>query len=176
MALIADAEAKGAEAIALASEGEPFHCADSRKIAPVLLVGVNETMRVMQEEIFGPLLPIIEVASLDAAIARINAYDRPLTAYLFSDDQVSRDKFAQGVTSGALVVNDIMLHASMDNLPFGGVGAFGMGEYHGVHGFRRFSHLRPVVVQGPSGTSGARLRAPYIEKQSALEKALAGRS
>lgn len=172
MALIADAEAKGATAIALAPEGEPFHCADSRKIAPVLLVGVDETMRVMQEEIFGPVLPIMTVASLDAAIARINAHDRPLAAYLFSDNQKSRDQFAQGVTSGALVVNDIMLHASIDTLPFGGVGASGMGAYHGIHGFRRFSHSRAVVVQSPSGASGARLRAPYAQKQAALEDAL----
>ncbi|KPF42492.1 coniferyl aldehyde dehydrogenase [Rhizobium sp. AAP43] len=176
MTLIADAEVKGATAIPLAAEGEPFHCADGRKIAPVLLVGVNETMRVMQEEIFGPLLPIMTVASLDAAIDRINAHDRPLAAYLFSDDQQFRDRFAQSVTSGALVINDIMLHASIDTLPFGGVGASGTGAYHGVHGFRRFSHFRPVVVQGASGASGARLRAPYAEKQTALEKALAGQA
>ncbi|MBB4955152.1 coniferyl-aldehyde dehydrogenase [Agrobacterium vitis] len=176
MALIADAEAKGATAVPLAPEGEPFHCAESRKIAPVLLLGVNDTMRVMQEEIFGPLLPIMTVPSLSTAINHITAHDRPLAAYLFSNDQASRERFAKGVTSGALVINDIMLHASIDALPFGGVGASGIGAYHGVHGFRRFSHFRPVVVQGAGGASGIRLRAPYAEKQSALEKALSGQS
>lgn len=170
--LIADAEAKGATAIPLAPEGEPFHRADTRKIAPVLLVGVDETMRVMREEIFGPILPILAVPSLQAAIARINAHDRPLAAYLFSDDQRSRDVFATGVTSGALVVNDVMLHAGIDALPFGGVGASGIGAYHGVHGFRRFSHMRPVVVQSQGGISGERLRAPYAEKQAALDELL----
>lgn len=170
--LIADAEAKGASAIPLAPEGEPFHRADTRKIAPVLLVGVDETMRVMHEEIFGPVLPILAVPSMPAAIARINAHDRPLAAYLFSDNPLSRTTFAAGVTSGALVVNDVMLHASIDALPFGGVGASGIGAYHGVHGFRRFSHMRPVVIQAQDGASGERLRAPYAAKQAALDERL----
>ncbi|MCQ4159173.1 coniferyl aldehyde dehydrogenase [Roseomonas sp. GC11] len=174
LALIADAEAKGATAIPLNPPGEPFHRADTRKIAPVLLVGVTEDMRVMQEEVFGPVLPILTLPSVKAAIARINAHDRPLAAYLFSDNPATHDAFAASVTSGALVINDIMLHASIDALPFGGVGASGMGAYHGVHGFRRFSHMRPVVVQGPSGASGARLRAPYADKQAALETLLGG--
>jgi coniferyl-aldehyde dehydrogenase len=174
--LIADAQAKGATAIPLAPEDEPFHRADTRKIAPVLLVGVTEDMRVMQEEIFGPLLPIMTVPSVNAAIARINRHDRPLAAYLFSDSQPTRDAFAAGVTSGALVINDIMLHASIEALPFGGVGASGIGAYHGVHGFRRFSHMRPVVVQGPSGASGARLRAPYAQKLAAIEGLLSGQN
>jgi coniferyl-aldehyde dehydrogenase len=174
--LIADAEAKGAKAIPLAPEGEPFHQADTRKIAPVLLLGVDEKMRVMQEEIFGPLLPVLTVPSVEAAIARITAHDRPLAAYLFSDDQATRDAFAAGVTSGALVINDVMLHASIDALPFGGVGASGIGAYHGVHGFRRFSHMRPVVVQAQGGASGERLRAPYALKLAAIEGLLGGKN
>jgi coniferyl-aldehyde dehydrogenase len=174
--LISDAQAKGAKAIPLAPEGEPFHRADTRKIAPVILLGVDETMRVMQEEIFGPILPLLTLPSVEAAIARITAHDRPLAAYLFSDSQASRDKFAAGVTSGALVINDVMLHANIDALPLGGVGASGMGAYHGAHGFRRFSHMRPVVAQTQGGASGESLRAPYGPKLAAIEGLLGGKN
>ncbi len=173
--LIDDAKAKGASVISLAPAGEPAYSAETRKIAPVLLLGVDQTIQVMQEEIFGPILPVMTIAGLDQAIDHINDHDRPLAAYLFTNSQASMERFSAQVTSGALIVNDIMLHASMDALPFGGVGASGTGAYHGVHGFRRFSHLKSVVHQGQAGTSGLRLRAPYAQKQAALEEALAAR-
>ncbi len=172
LALLADANAKGAEVIPLHPAGEPPYDDLTRKIAPTLILGATPDMRVMQEEIFGPLLPLLAVDGMDQAIARINAHDRPLAAYLFSDEANEQNRFAAHVTSGALVINDVMLHAAMDSLPFGGVGASGMGAYHGIHGFRRFSHFRPTVVQTPDGASGLRLRAPYAEKRAALEARL----
>lgn len=170
--LIADAEAKGARVVTLNPAGEPPYDAATRKIAPVLLLGVSDDMRVMQEEIFGPLLPVKTVASIEDAIAHINAHDRPLAAYLFSNTAKTQQHFAARVTSGALVINDVMTHASIETLPFGGVGASGIGAYHGVHGFRRFSHFRPTVLQSAEGASGLRLRAPYADKQAALEAML----
>jgi coniferyl-aldehyde dehydrogenase len=173
--LIADAQGKGAIIVPLNPAAEPVHDAATRKIAPVLILNATEDMRVMQEEIFGPLLPIV-AANVDQAIARINAHDRPLAAYLFSDREAVQEHFAASVTSGALVLNDIMSHASIESLPFGGVGASGIGAYHGVHGFRRFSHFRPTVRQSTEGLSGQRLRAPYADKQAALENLLGPRN
>lgn len=170
--LIADAEAKGATAISLNPAGEPKQDATTRKMAPVLLVGVSEDMRVMQEEVFGPLLPIRTVNGVDDAIARINAHDRPLAAYLFSDKPATQQHFAAAVTSGALIINDVMTHSGLESVPFGGVGASGTGAYHGIHGFRRFSHFRPTVLQSLEGASGLRLRAPYAEKLAALQARL----
>lgn len=174
--LIADAQAKGATVVSLNPAAEPVYDAATRKIAPVLLLNATEDMRVMQEEIFGPLLPVLAVADVGEAMARINAHDRPLAAYLFSDRKPVQEQFAASVTSGALVINDIMSHASIDSLPFGGVGASGIGAYHGVHGFRRFSHFRPTVLQSVEGASGERLRAPYAEKAAALDTMLTPRN
>lgn len=123
----------------------------------------------MQEEIFGPLLPVRTYTHADEPMAYINAHPRPLAAYYFGDDAAQRRSFMTGTTSGALVINDVMTHASIDSLPFGGVGASGMGAYHGVHGFRRFTHAKPVVVQSEDGASNLRLRAPYADKLPAIE-------
>ena len=76
--------------------------------------------------------------------------------------------FSTHTTSGALVINDVMTHASIDTLPFGGIGASGMGAYHGIHGFRRFTHAKAVVLQSMDGASNLRLRAPYEQKQATL--------
>jgi coniferyl-aldehyde dehydrogenase len=171
LTLIADALAKGASAMPLTPLNEAPHDPVSRKMAPVILRDVTPDMAVMREEIFGPILPVMTVADDNAAIAHINAGPRPLAAYYFGRDEAARAHFAARTTSGALVIDDVMTHVSMEALPFGGVGAAGMGAYHGIHGFRRFSHARPVVVQG--GEGGARLRAPYGDKLTQLESMLA---
>jgi coniferyl-aldehyde dehydrogenase len=95
-----------------------------------------------------------------------------LAAYYFGADPVHQKQFAATTTSGALVFNDIMSHASIEGLPFGGVGASGIGAYHGVHGFRRFSHAKAVVQQSLDGASGMRLRAPYGAALAAVKTAL----
>ncbi|WP_066726250.1 coniferyl aldehyde dehydrogenase [Sphingomonas pituitosa] len=168
VALVADAEAKGARVISLAPAGEPAYDRSTRKIAPILLLDVDDGMTVMQEEIFGPILPLRSVADPAEATAYVNAHPRPLAAYYFGEDPARQQAFAAATTSGALVINDIMCHVSMDSLPFGGVGPSGMGAYHGIHGFRRFSHAKPVVVQSPDGASNLRLRMPYADKLVAL--------
>ncbi|MBK0003718.1 coniferyl aldehyde dehydrogenase [Erwinia sp. S38] len=167
--LLADAAAKGARIISLAPEGEADFDPLSRKIAPHLILDVSEEMKVMQEEIFGPLLPVkTYVGDVSEAMAYINAHPRPLAAYYFGNDPLRQQQMAQRTTSGALVINDVMTHAAIDSLPFGGVGASGIGAYHGIHGFRRFSHAKPVVVQDEAGTTNLRLRAPYQDKTAAV--------
>lgn len=170
--LVEDARAKGACIVSLAPAGEPAFDAETRKMAPHLLLDVDESMQVMQEEIFGPLLPIMASANSQASTAYINAHPRPLAAYFFGQDGVRQQAFAAHTTSGALVFNDVMSHAVIEGLPFGGVGAAGMGAYHGIHGFRRFTHAKAVVHQDKDGTTGLRLRAPYASKLLAVKAAL----
>ncbi|WP_437887219.1 coniferyl aldehyde dehydrogenase [Phytobacter sp. V91] len=167
--LLDDARRKGATLISLAPEGEAVFDAATRKIAPHLVLDVNDNMLIMQEEIFGPLLPVKTYTTGDEAIAWINAGPRPLAAYYFGNDTARQAHFIASTTSGAVVINDVMTHASIDSLPFGGVGASGMGAYHGIHGFRSFSHHKPIVVQSAEGTSNLRLRAPYQDKKAAIE-------
>lgn len=169
LGLLTDAQQKGATLINLAPGSEPAFDQATRKIAPHLVLDVTDDMAIMQEEIFGPLLPVKTYRSADEAIAYINASPRPLAAYYFGDNPQLQAQFVGQTTSGGLVINDVMTHASIDSLPFGGVGASGMGAYHGVHGFRRFTHAKPVVVQSPDGAANLRLRAPYASKAQALE-------
>lgn len=172
LGLLEDAAQKGARIVSLAPSDEAAHDPVSRKIAPHLVFDVTDDMKIMQEEIFGPLLPVMVCASAEEAVAYINAHPRPLAAYYFGDTQEGQAHFASRTTSGALVINDIMSHVSIETLPFGGVGASGIGAYHGIHGFMRFTHNKAVVLQSPDGASNLRLRAPYASKLAALESAL----
>jgi coniferyl-aldehyde dehydrogenase len=174
MGLLKNAEEKGAQIISLAPAGEASHNALTRTIAPHLVVGVNDQMLIMQEEIFGPLLPIKTYSDRLDAITYINDNPRPLAAYYFGHDPVKQQYFADHTTSGGLVINDVMTHVTIDSLPFGGVGPSGMGAYHGIHGFKQFSHAKPVVIQSTNDTEPSRLRAPYAEKQVALEALFKG--
>lgn len=166
--LLDDARAKGADIVSLAPDNEPAYDRQSRKIAPHLVFNVSDDMQIMQEEIFGPLLPVKTFTDEQDAIDYINSRPRPLAAYLFSEDPERQRNFALQTTSGGLVINDVMTHVSIDDLPFGGVGQSGMGAYHGKFGFTQFTHAKPVVVQSEAGTSNLRLRAPYADKQSAV--------
>ena len=170
--LLSDARSKGAKIISLAPADEPDMDGVSRKIAPHLILNVTDEMLIMQEEIFGPLLPLKTYQQFEETMDYINAHPRPLAAYYFGQDKAQQQYFASHTTSGALVMNDVMTHASIDTLPFGGVGASGMGAYHGIHGFRRFTHAKPVVIQSMDGASNLRLRAPYEQKQAALTSLL----
>lgn len=173
VALVEDAKAKGATIIALTQhQGESVADAQTRKIVPMLILNATDDMHVMQEEIFGPLLPIKTYNTLTDAVAYINAHPRPLAAYYFGHDQDAQAYFSNHTTSGGLVINDVMTHVIVEDLPFGGVGASGMGAYHGIHGFRRFSHAKAVVVQSTKGESNLRLRAPYQEKYQDMSHSL----
>ena len=140
-----EAIAAGARAHRLGPEGEAPEAAG--KIAPTILTGVTPAMAILREEIFGPLLPVIGVASLDEAIAFVNARPRPLALYVFSHDARSVDRVLERTVSGGVTVNDTLLHIAQDDLPFGGVGESGMGAYHGREGFDAFSRRKPVFRQ-----------------------------
>lgn len=157
--LIDDARSRGARAIEINPGGETVDAA-TRKLPPTLLLDVDDDMRVMQEEIFGPILPIVVYDSLDAAIAYINRRERPLSLYWFGTNAAHRDQVLTRTISGGVVINDTMLHVAQDGLPFGGVGASGHGHYHGEFGFRQFSKEKPVFIQSRF-SGGRRLYPPY---------------
>jgi acyl-CoA reductase-like NAD-dependent aldehyde dehydrogenase len=145
--LIADARDKGAEIIEINPSGEAL--GNRRKIAPTLILEATNDMAVMQEEVFGPVLPLRSYRSMDEVIGYINAHDRPLALYHFTNDNDEKRRVLNRTLSGGVTVNDTMLHVAIEDLPFGGVGASGMGAYHGETGFRTFSHARSVMEQGP---------------------------
>jgi coniferyl-aldehyde dehydrogenase len=129
-------------------------------MAPVLLLEVDDTMRVMQEEIFGPVLPIVPYDSLGEALDYVNRRERPLALYWFGRSSAARDRVLNGTIAGGVSINDTLLHIAQKDLPFGGVGASGQGHYHGEFGFLRFSKEKPVFIQ--SRFAGSTLvRPPY---------------
>jgi len=142
--LVDDALARGAKAWPLS---EANNDARRRLFVPVLLTDVAADSAVLKEEIFGPVLPLLPYDDLDQAIAYINQRPRPLALYVFESDRKTVQRVLAQTVSGGATVNDVFLHAGPDTLPFGGVGASGMGAYHGEAGFRTFSHAKPVFRQ-----------------------------
>jgi aldehyde dehydrogenase (NAD+) len=136
------------------------HDRDALHIDPTVLVGTERDSPVMDEEIFGPILPVIAVDDLDDAISVIRSRPHPLALYLFSTDAAERRRVLHSTDSGALVVNHSLLHLAVEDLPFGGVGESGMGAYHGRTGFDTFSHLRPVLER-PNRPDPRLLYPPY---------------
>ncbi|HSC74641.1 MAG TPA: coniferyl aldehyde dehydrogenase [Pseudomonadales bacterium] len=135
------------------------------KIPPTLIIEPKESMKVMQEEIFGPLLPIKSYNHIDDAIEYINAHPRPLGLYLFSDDAREKERVLSRTISGGVAINDVMQHVSCEDLPFGGIGASGMGSYHGVEGFKTFSHGRAVYTQSRINMVQVMgMKPPYTDK------------
>jgi acyl-CoA reductase-like NAD-dependent aldehyde dehydrogenase len=142
--LVDDAVRRGARAWPLSDAA----CNPERRLfAPVALTAVPAGSRVLEEEIFGPLLPLVEYDDLEQVIASINQRPRPLALYLFDSDRKNIERVLAATVSGGVTVNDVFFHAGPDTLPFGGVGASGMGAYHGEAGFRTFSHDKPVFRQ-----------------------------
>ena len=134
----------GVELIELNPAGEDLSDAAHNKIVPTLLRNPGDDLQVMQDEIFGPLLPIKPYETLDEVIAFINARPRPLALYYFGNDDAEEALVLNRTCSGGVTLNGVMSHASAENLPFGGVGHSGMGAYHGIDGFRTFSHAKAV--------------------------------
>ena len=134
--------------------------ADLRRLTPRILLAPSDSLSVMQQEIFGPLLPVVGYASVDEAIAYVNQRPRPLALYVFSRKKELIDQVLARTASGGVTVNDTLLHVAQDDLPFGGIGASGMGGYHGENGFSTFSHLKPVFTQSRWAGVGL-LKPPY---------------
>ncbi len=143
---VVDARARGAKIEPLSTAAAD---ATRRMLPPLALLDVDDGMRVMQDEIFGPLLPVLPYRDLDAAIAWVNRHPRPLALYCFENDAGRRDRVLHETVAGGVTVNDTILHIAQENLPFGGVGPSGMGHYHGIEGFRTFSKQKAVFYQSP---------------------------
>ncbi len=142
-----DARAKGADVVEINPASEDFGSSNRNKMPLYLVRNPTDDMTVMQEEIFGPILPIKTYDRVEEAIDYVNAHDRPLGLYYFGQDASEERQVLDRTISGGVTVNDVVFHVSMEELPFGGVGPSGMGAYHGVEGFKTFSHAKSVYKQ-----------------------------
>ena len=169
--LVEDARDKGAEVIEVNPGDEDFSNANQRKMPLNIIKNVNDDMKVMQEEIFGPVLPVMTYKSVDQAVDYVNEHDRPLGLYYFGDDKAEQERVLTRTISGGVTTNDVIFHVSMEDLPFGGVGPSGIGSYHAIEGFREFSHARAVYHQPKIDIAGiGGFKPPYGKK---TEKAAA---
>jgi len=160
--LVADALDRGAQVVPLLSN----RSAGARRFEPVVLINVSEDSRVLHEEVFGPILPVVTISNAVAAIQYINSKPNPLALYWFGKNKQNLQKVLQETRSGGVTINDTLLHATVEALPFGGTGTSGMGAYHGKAGFDIFSHRKSVLqVRGFLGSNlwkGSKLaRPPY---------------
>ncbi len=159
---LADAREKGAELIEVNPANEDFASSNGNKMPLTIVRNVTDDMKVMQEEIFGPILPVMTYASMDEAVDYVNAHDRPLGLYYFGTDKAEENKVLSRTISGGVTINDVVFHNAMEDLPFGGTGPSGMGNYHGADGFKTFSHMRAVYRQTGIDVAGiGGFKAPY---------------
>ena len=154
---IAEARAAGATVM---QPGGADGAATQGKMPPTVVLGAPDHSILLTEEIFGPVLPIVPYRDLDEALRIVNDRDRPLALYAFSNERAVQRRILDGAISGGVTLNGTIAHIAQESLPFGGVGASGMGAYHGREGFRRFSHARSVFEPGPVDAF-ALLRPPY---------------
>jgi coniferyl-aldehyde dehydrogenase len=168
--LVTDAAVKGARIMQTAKPGDPAW-KSKRKFPPTIVVGVTPDMTIMQEEIFGPLLPILGYKDPAEPVSYINKHDRPLALYWFGKDDAARDEVLARTVSGGVTVNDCLFHFTQINQPMGGIGASGTGAYHGEWGFNALSKLKPVFYRSPFNRL-ADLYPPYGAKIARLEKML----
>ena len=168
--LVADAAAKGARIMQAAKAGDPAW-KSKRKFPPTIVVGVTPDMTIMQEEIFGPLLPILGYSDPAEPVAYVNKRDRPLALYWFGKNDAARDEVLARTVSGGVTVNDCLFHFTQINQPMGGVGASGTGAYHGEWSFNTLSKLKPVFYRSALNRL-ADLYPPYGARIARLEKML----
>ena len=158
-----DAKAKGADLVEINPANEDFSQQQHHRIPPTIILDPTEDMQVMQDEIFGPILPVKQYKDLDEPLDYINSHDRPLGLYYFGQDKSEENKVLNHTTSGGVTVNDVVMHVAQEDLPFGGVGPSGMGSYHGIDGFKNFSHAKAIYTQSKtvSKMAAAMMRPPY---------------
>src|SRR5580704_8502919 len=157
-----EASARGVETITLSA---------TRGLAPTILINPPDDLKVMRDEIFGPILPLKTYDTIDQAITYVNQHERPLALYLFTRSQSTIDSVLTRTISGGVCINDTLLHIAAEDLPFGGVGASGMGHYHGQEGFDTFSKLKPVFRRRWLGL-GRMLRPPHSRLHDWMRKIL----
>lgn len=167
--LIEDAKQKGARVIEINPAAESV--SNQRKIPPTLILDVTEDMDVMEQEIFGPVLPIKTYTDEKQVIDYINDHPRPLALYHFSNDSRAQARMREQTTAGGMCENDTLLHVMVEELPFGGVGPSGTGGYHGHYGFKRFSHAKSIFRQSRFNGAGL-LNPPYGKIAETLVKVM----
>lgn len=167
-----DARERGLEVVELVAL-DPVRAEAERMIAPTIVLEPGDDAHVMRDEIFGPILPIRSYRSLDEAIAYVEGRDRPLALYPFSHDRATVEKILGRILAGGVTVNDTLLHFAAGNLPFGGIGASGMGAYHGRAGFDAMTKAMPVLWQSRRAASDL-LKPPYRGFVDRMVKFLAG--
>lgn len=159
---VADARAKGATVETVNPANEDFAGSNARKMPLHIVRNATDDMIVMQEELFGPILPVRRYTGIDSAIAEVNRRDRPLGLYYFGPDESERRTVLDRTISGGVTLDDVVFHVSMEELPFGGIGPSGMGSYHGFDGFKTFSHGKAVFKQAKLDVAKlAGLKPPY---------------
>ncbi len=161
-ALLEDAENKGAT-LRTAGNDDTQVMAQERRIPLTVVTNTTPDMRIMQEEIFGPLLPIVASETLGDSLQYVQDRERPLALYWFGEDKAKRDHVLNNSISGGVCINETAWHVVQEDIPFGGVGPSGMGGYHGEHGFKTFSHMKGVFFQSKF-SGGKMLYPPYTEK------------
>jgi aldehyde dehydrogenase (NAD+) len=144
----------------------------SLKIQPTVVVDPDPAEPLMTDEIFGPILPVVTVQSLDDAITFVNSRPKPLAAYLFTKAKAVRERVIREVSAGGMVINHLLFHFATNKLPFGGVGSSGMGAYHGKFGFEEFSHRKTVMTKPTRPDVASFIYPPYTEKAWKLARRL----
>lgn len=160
--LLEDAENKGAH-LRTAGDDDKQVLAKERRIPLTVVTNTTPEMKIMQEEIFGPLLPIVASETLENSMQYVQERERPLALYWFGENKAKRDYVLKNTISGGVSINETAWHVVQEDIPFGGVGPSGMGAYHGEHGFKTFSHMKGVFHQSKF-SGGKMLYPPYTEK------------
>ena len=160
-----EARERGVEVVEINPANEDFRQQPHHKIPPTLVIDPPEDLAIMQEEIFGPVMPVKPYGDVQEAIDYVNGHPRPLGLYYFGQDDAEESEVLTRTTSGGVTINDVIMHISQEDLPFGGVGPSGMGSYHGFDGFKNFSHAKAVFKQSKIDVAElAGMRPPYGEK------------
>ncbi len=156
---------RGARIAEINPANEDFSQQPHHKIPPTLIIDPPDDLKVMQDEIFGPVLPIKSYRNVEDTIREINNRPRPLGLYYYGRDSQEEERVLSHTTSGGVTVNDVVMHVAQEDLPFGGIGPSGTGSYHGIDGFRRFSHAKAIFTQSRLNVAElAGLRPPYGKK------------
>ena len=158
---IDEAKRKGVEVVEINPANEDFRQQAHNKIPPTLIIDPPEELQVMQDEIFGPVMPIKSYDRIEETISYVNDRPRPLGLYYFGSNSKEESDVLNRTTSGGVTVNDVVMHYLQEDLPFGGIGPSGMGSYHGEDGFKRFSHAKAIYCQTKVRAVLNALRPPY---------------
>ena len=167
---VEEAKEKGFEVIEINPSNEDFSQQAYHKIPPTLIVDPDDSLSVMKEEIFGPILSVKTYESIEDTVDYINSKDRPLGLYYFGDDKEEMQNVLENTTSGGVTINDVVFHVGQDNAPFGGVGPSGTGSYHGVEGFKNFSHTKTIYTQSKFDGLFGLFRPPFGSKAKSAIK------